>query len=82
MSSATITSKGQATIPKDIRNYLHLEKGDRVEFIIENDGRVTMLSSSFDVSELKGILPKSKKSVTLEDMERVVRKRAIKRAKH
>ena len=75
MSASTLTSKGQTTIPKDIRRHLRLKPGDRMEFIIEADGQVTMLPASVDAAALKGILPKPKRPVSLEDMERAIRKR-------
>jgi antitoxin PrlF len=44
MSISTLTSKGQTTIPKDIRKRLNLQPGDRLEFVIDEDGRVLVLS--------------------------------------
>jgi AbrB family looped-hinge helix DNA binding protein len=45
MTAATITSKGQVTIPVDVRNHLGLESGDRIEFSFnEVDGPVRGLS--------------------------------------
>ena len=40
MSTSTITSKGQATIPKRIREFLKVKAGDRLDFVIADDGRV------------------------------------------
>lgn len=42
MALATITSKGQTTIPKSIREHLRLKAGDRIEFIIDKEGRVEL----------------------------------------
>jgi AbrB family looped-hinge helix DNA binding protein len=39
MSSSILTSKGQTTIPKDIRKRLNLLPGDRLEFVIDEGGR-------------------------------------------
>lgn len=75
MNSSTLTSKGQTTIPKEIRQHLRLKRGDRMEFVIGTDGRVTLLPASVDVMTLKGILPKPKRPVSLEDMERTIRQR-------
>lgn len=74
MSIATLTSKGQTTIPQDIRQFFDLKPGDKIEFIIE-DGYVFIAPLTSDVSELKGILPKPKKKITIEDMNRAIRKR-------
>ena len=44
MSTSTLTSKGQTTIPKDIRKRLNLHPGDRLECVIDEDGRVLVLA--------------------------------------
>lgn len=71
-ASSTLTSKGQTTIPKEVREYLHLKPGDRMEFVIEPDGRVVLLPATLDVIELKGILPTSARPVTLEEMDEAI----------
>jgi len=43
MITATITSKGQITIPKDIREQLDLHAGDKIRFIEEEDGSINLL---------------------------------------
>ncbi len=43
MTIATLTSKGQATIPEEIRTYLGLHAGDKIEFIIDEHGRVVLV---------------------------------------
>ncbi len=79
MASATLTSKGQTTVPKKIRDHLRLRPGDRLEFVIEQGGRVIVLPASFDAAELAGILPRPKRPVSLEEMDAVIRKRAGRR---
>ena len=79
MSTSTLTSKGQTTIPKDIRKRLNLHPGDRLEFVIDEDGRVLMLPASIDASELAGILKPPARAVTVQDMNRAIRKRGGKR---
>ena len=56
MVSATITSKGQLTIPKEIRDYLKLETGTKVEFVIDDRGEVKILPLNVPVESLSGIL--------------------------
>jgi len=75
MSISTITSKGQTTIPQDIRNYLSLQTGDQVEFIIEPDGHVVLVPLTSHVRELKGMLPKPKKKISVKQMKKVIVKR-------
>jgi AbrB family looped-hinge helix DNA binding protein len=72
MSEAKMTSKGQITLPKEIRLKLGLKQGDRVRFIVEDDGRVRLLPAKRDVSELMGILPSPKRKLSLEEMDQTV----------
>lgn len=76
MSISTITSKGQTTIPVEIRRRLKLKAGDRVEFIVEADGRVVLVPATVDVRELKGLLAPAPRRVSLEEMKAAIRKRA------
>ena len=40
MSRSTLTSKGQLTLPKAIRDRLRLESGDRIDFVVDAKGRL------------------------------------------
>jgi antitoxin PrlF len=76
MPAATITSKGQTTIPREIRDHLHLRPGDRVDFIVEADGRVSIEPATMDVGALKGILHRpGMKSLSDAEIKTAVRKR-------
>lgn len=76
MSTATITSKGQTTIPKEIREFLNLNPGDRIDFIVEDNGRVYVQPINVDVEELSGILHKPKrKAVSVEQMNEAIQQR-------
>lgn len=79
MSTSTMTSKGQTTIPKDIRKRLNLHPGDRLDFIIEEDGRVVVLPASVDASELAGMLKAPAKPVSVAEMNQAIRKRGGRR---
>lgn len=72
MLSSTITTKGQITIPKDIRNLLKVDKGDRVEFLVDNNGAVTIWPVNVDITALKGLVPKPKDYVSLNDMKKAI----------
>ncbi len=74
MTASTLTAKGQTTIPKDIRRHLGLKPGDRMDFIIEGDGRV-VLTPSGSIRDLKGCLPRPKQPVSLAAMKAAIRKR-------
>ena len=72
MSTATITSKGQVTIPKDVRSRLGIGAGDRVEFVEIQDGVFQIVAATQDIQALKGIVPKPKKPVTIEEMNQAI----------
>ncbi len=73
MLSSTITTKGQITIPKDIRNFLNIDKGDRVEFLVGANGSVTILPVTTDITALKGLVPKPQEYVSLNDVKNAIR---------
>jgi len=72
MSTATITSKGQITIPKAVRQRLGVNPGDRVEFIELENGIFQLVAASRDIRSLKGIVPKPAKPVTIEEMNETI----------
>ncbi|MBX9950681.1 MAG: AbrB/MazE/SpoVT family DNA-binding domain-containing protein [Candidatus Obscuribacterales bacterium] len=75
MSSATVTSKGQVTIPVDVRHRLGLESGDRIEFVEIADGEFAIRPVIQDVRALKGLLKKPAKPVSVAEMRVAVKKR-------
>lgn len=75
MESA-ITIKGQATIPKAIREHLGLKPGDRVKFFVHPDGTVVLLPK-LPASALRGMIrSRRKKPVTVKQMDEAVAKGA------
>ncbi len=56
MAIATLTSKGQITLPREVREHLHLGKGDRLEFVIRSDGEVQVKPVAGSYRELLGML--------------------------
>jgi AbrB family looped-hinge helix DNA binding protein len=72
MPSATVTSKGQITIPKAIRDALGLSPGDRVAFRIRKDGVVDFEPETVDIMDLFGALKPSRRGVSIDDMKRAV----------
>jgi len=76
MPSSTLTSKGQTTIPKEVRDHLKLQTGDHIDFLIRQDGTVVLRPASFPVQELKGILHrKNMKPESVDAMNDAIRKR-------
>ena len=72
MTTATVTSKGQVTIPKDVRSRLGIGTGDRVEFVEIQDGVFQIVAATQDIQALKGIVPKPKRPVTIEKMKQAI----------
>lgn len=56
MPVATLTSKGQITIPKEVRDRLRVDAGDRLSFLVQDDGSVVVRPLARDVRELAGLL--------------------------
>ncbi len=76
MPSATLTSKGQLTLPKAIRDLLHLGAGDRVDFIVKDDGTVQLRPATVEVRELSGLLHrKGVRPLSVEEMNAIIRRR-------
>lgn len=73
---ATITSKGQVTLPKALRDRLHLASGDRIEFVMEADDNVRLVVRRGSVERLKGFLPKPDRPVSTEEMEHAIEREA------
>ena len=71
MTTTTMTSKGQMTLPKSVRDRLGLQARDRVEFIETRQGFL-MLPLKRELSGIKGILPKPRRPVSIDDMNRAI----------
>ena len=71
MHVATMTSEGQITIPKSIRELFHLHAGDRLEFIVENEDRIVVKPATVDITELRWMLTRPGQPIaSIEDMNR------------
>jgi AbrB family looped-hinge helix DNA binding protein len=69
MPTATVTSKGQVTIPKAIREVLGLKTGDSITFELVDEGRVEMRPRTVDLRSLAGMVRPKRTGVSLHDME-------------
>ncbi len=77
MATATLTSKGQITIPSRVRDALGLEAGDRVEFVEQGKGQFAIVAVTSSVQELKGLFRgKRSKPVSIEEINAAIRRRA------
>ncbi len=72
MSTATVTSKGQITIPAQVRQALSVDTGDRVEFVQIEPGQYLFIAANRSVTELKGLFGKPPKRVSIDEMNRAI----------
>jgi AbrB family looped-hinge helix DNA binding protein len=69
MAAATLTSKGQITIPVQVRDALGVDAGDRIEFVEVGKGEFNIVAATRSVRELSGMLyRKGRKSVSIAEM--------------
>jgi AbrB family looped-hinge helix DNA binding protein len=74
MPSAKLTSKGQITIPKEVRKTLGLRTGDRLAFRVRADGTVQVEAETVDLMSLRGSVRTQVKGVSVEAMNEVIRR--------
>lgn len=81
MATATMTSKGQLTVPKEIRDRLGLGPGDRVEFVPGSDDRTVVMRKrrTVELSELFGALPTNGVSLSLDEIDEAIGAAAVER---
>jgi AbrB family looped-hinge helix DNA binding protein len=72
MTIATVTSKGQVTIPADVRKELGLRSGSRIDFVYLDAGRYEIVVATGSVTSLKGLIPAPATPVTLEQMDAAI----------
>ena len=77
MPSSTLTSKGQITVPKAVRDALSLNAGDRLNFQMHPDGTITVEAETVDLTALRGLLRSRVGHVTIADMNAAIRRGAM-----
>ena len=78
MAAATLTSKGQITIPAAVRTALGVGTGDRVEFVEVTPGHFEMVAATQPVTALKGLIRKPAKPVSIENMNASIARQGAK----
>ena len=78
---ATITSKGQITLPKPIRDKLHLKPGDKIEFVLDDDDGLRVTPVTVSITQLKGMVPAPTSPLSLEEMDAAIAKAAATRSR-
>lgn len=69
---AVLTSKGQITVPKPVRDRLRLHVGDKLDFLFRDDDHLELVVKKKSMEGLKGLVPPPVTGVSLEDMERAI----------
>lgn len=77
MMEATLSSKGQATIPKVVRERLRIKPGDRFKFFFHPDG--VILLPKISTRRLKGSVPRLARSVSLKEIDKAIDEGATQR---
>ena len=77
MPEAKVTSKGQVTIPKEVRQALHIDAGDQVQFFIREDGGVELRPKTVDLKDLYGIFAYKGETVSVEAMNEAIDKAVV-----
>jgi AbrB family looped-hinge helix DNA binding protein len=73
MPTATVTTKGQITIPKEVRDHLGVETGDRLSFVVQEDGTVIVKPITRHVRELGGLLRRTgRRPVSINQMDEAI----------
>lgn len=76
MAGATVTSKGQVTLPAEARRRLGIRAGTRLEFIVKDDERLEVVRVGGSVRDLKGLLPRPARKLSLGEMDEAIAKGA------
>ena len=82
MPIATMTSKGQVTIPAEVRAKFRLHAGTKVDFVENQAGELVLKPKTGDIRELRGILRYDGPPVSIEDMNRGIAEAVAKRMNH
>ncbi|MGD0002410.1 MAG: AbrB/MazE/SpoVT family DNA-binding domain-containing protein [Bryobacteraceae bacterium] len=72
MPTATVTSKGQITIPAEVRKALNLEPGDRIDIFEVENGRFALTARNKSIRDLEGCVPKLDYVPTIEELNEAV----------
>lgn len=81
MLNSTVTSKGQVTIPKKIREFLNVRTSDKIVFIPVEDGKVLITARQNSACELFGMLKHRRQArpVSITEMDSTIRKKRTER---
>jgi AbrB family looped-hinge helix DNA binding protein len=70
---STVSEKGQLVIPREIRKALDVQRGDKLAWIVEDDGTIRVSVAKGDLMALKGRIKSGGRSVTVEEMDEAIK---------
>lgn len=77
MPAAKLTSKGQITVPKAVREALGISPGDRIAFRLKDNGTVVIEAETVDLTEMRGVLKPAVRGVSVKAMGDAIRTAAV-----
>lgn len=77
MEYSKVTSKGQITVPKAVREALAVYAGDRIRFVIHEDSTITVEADTVDLASLRESISSGGRHVTVEQMDEAIRRGAV-----
>jgi len=79
MELSTLTSRGQMTLPVEIRKALRLHAGDKLNCFVNDEEQIVIVPAKGSVRDLEGMFPKPKKAATQEDIDNAIAEEVTKR---
>lgn len=76
MTVATVMSRGQVTLPVEVRRRLGIRAGTRLEFIVKDDERLEVVRVGGSVRGLRDLLPRPRRKLSLDEMEAAIARAA------
>lgn len=70
--TVTVSSKGQVTLPAEARRQLGIRAGTKLEVVVTHDGRIEIVKVGGSLRDLKGLLPRPKRALTLAEMDEAI----------
>ena len=72
MPEATLTSKGQVTVPVSVRRALRIDAGDRIDFVEVGEGRFEVVAATRSIREFAGMLAGDRRAVSIDEMNEAI----------
>jgi len=74
---STVSEKGQLVIPREIRHALDVQRGDKLAWVVEDDGTLRVTIAKGDLMALKGRIKSGGRSVSIVEMDDAIKSGAV-----